>query len=260
ASFLDDFKPVTVRMAKEQGLALNPLKISGVCGRLMCCLSYEHDGSAKKRGGKKTGSKARDGQRDSRGQSRCCSNKKESGEGSCACPSKRTDRKDGDKPRKLQGDIHMDGASLGAESKGADVRKDSNKRERGGRDRGGRGGKGRPDRREKIKDPRKAPLKADVHMEGVVPDAMSTKEKPSANNQRTDGQKPDSQRPENQRPDSQRPDSQKTDSQRADGQPKRRSRRRGRRRGFRKSREGGGGTSSSGSSSGGSSTGGSNDS
>ncbi len=41
SSFLVDFTPVTVRMAKEQNLALNPLKISGVCGRLMCCLSYE---------------------------------------------------------------------------------------------------------------------------------------------------------------------------------------------------------------------------
>ncbi|MEK7772931.1 MAG: stage 0 sporulation family protein [Deltaproteobacteria bacterium] len=42
SSFLSDFEPVTIRMAKEQNLALNPVKISGVCGRLMCCLSYEH--------------------------------------------------------------------------------------------------------------------------------------------------------------------------------------------------------------------------
>jgi cell fate regulator YaaT (PSP1 superfamily) len=41
--FLDDFTPVTIRMAKDQGLALNPSKISGVCGRLMCCLQYEHE-------------------------------------------------------------------------------------------------------------------------------------------------------------------------------------------------------------------------
>lgn len=41
--FLSDFTPVTIRMAKDQGLALNPSKISGVCGRLMCCLQYEHD-------------------------------------------------------------------------------------------------------------------------------------------------------------------------------------------------------------------------
>jgi hypothetical protein len=34
---------VTIKMAKEQNLALNPVKISGICGRLMCCLSYEHD-------------------------------------------------------------------------------------------------------------------------------------------------------------------------------------------------------------------------
>lgn len=42
STFLDQFSPVTIRMAKDQGLALNPSKISGVCGRLMCCLQYEH--------------------------------------------------------------------------------------------------------------------------------------------------------------------------------------------------------------------------
>ncbi len=42
-SFLGDFQPVTVRMAKEQGLSLNPTKISGTCGRLMCCLKYEQN-------------------------------------------------------------------------------------------------------------------------------------------------------------------------------------------------------------------------
>ncbi len=42
STFLDEFSPVTIRMAKDQGLALNPTKISGVCGRLMCCLQYEH--------------------------------------------------------------------------------------------------------------------------------------------------------------------------------------------------------------------------
>ena len=39
--FLDDFAPVSIKMAKEQGLALNPMKISGICGRLLCCLAYE---------------------------------------------------------------------------------------------------------------------------------------------------------------------------------------------------------------------------
>jgi cell fate regulator YaaT (PSP1 superfamily) len=43
ASFLTDFAPVGIRMAKEQDLSLNPQKISGVCGRLMCCLNYEHE-------------------------------------------------------------------------------------------------------------------------------------------------------------------------------------------------------------------------
>ncbi len=41
--FLKDFEPVTIKMAKEEGLPLNPPKISGICGRLMCCLSYEYE-------------------------------------------------------------------------------------------------------------------------------------------------------------------------------------------------------------------------
>lgn len=41
--FLHDFQPVSIKMAKEQGLSLNPVKISGTCGRLMCCLKYEQD-------------------------------------------------------------------------------------------------------------------------------------------------------------------------------------------------------------------------
>ncbi len=42
-SFLPDFKKVTIKMAKNQGLSLNPAKISGLCGRLMCCLEYENE-------------------------------------------------------------------------------------------------------------------------------------------------------------------------------------------------------------------------
>lgn len=43
ASFLGDFHPVSIKMAKEQSLSLNPTKISGICGRLMCCLKYEEE-------------------------------------------------------------------------------------------------------------------------------------------------------------------------------------------------------------------------
>lgn len=43
ATFLSDFQPVSIKMAKEQSLSLNPSKISGICGRLMCCLKYEED-------------------------------------------------------------------------------------------------------------------------------------------------------------------------------------------------------------------------
>ena len=42
-SYMGDFQPVSIKMAKEQGLSLNPVKISGTCGRLMCCLKYEQD-------------------------------------------------------------------------------------------------------------------------------------------------------------------------------------------------------------------------
>ncbi len=43
SQFLEEFAPVSIKMAKEQGLSLNPTKISGACGRLMCCLKYEQD-------------------------------------------------------------------------------------------------------------------------------------------------------------------------------------------------------------------------
>lgn len=43
STFLGDFIPVSIKMAKDQGLSLNPVKISGLCGRLMCCLKYEND-------------------------------------------------------------------------------------------------------------------------------------------------------------------------------------------------------------------------
>ena len=43
SQFLGDFEPVSIKMAKEQSLSLNPTKISGTCGRLMCCLKYEQD-------------------------------------------------------------------------------------------------------------------------------------------------------------------------------------------------------------------------
>jgi cell fate regulator YaaT (PSP1 superfamily) len=50
-SWLSNFTPVSIRMAKNQGLSLNPTKVSGGCGRLLCCLAYEHDIYAKFRQG-----------------------------------------------------------------------------------------------------------------------------------------------------------------------------------------------------------------
>ena len=43
ATFLSDFAPISMKMAKDQSLFLNPVKFSGVCGKLMCCLRYEHE-------------------------------------------------------------------------------------------------------------------------------------------------------------------------------------------------------------------------
>lgn len=49
SSFLGEFEPVSIRMAKDQNLSLNPTKISGICGRLMCCLKYESEAYEKER-------------------------------------------------------------------------------------------------------------------------------------------------------------------------------------------------------------------
>ena len=43
STWLDEFKPISIQMAKRQDLSLNPSKISGQCGRLLCCLAYEDD-------------------------------------------------------------------------------------------------------------------------------------------------------------------------------------------------------------------------
>lgn len=51
--FLGEFQPVSIRMAKEQNLSLNPTKISGLCGRLMCCLKFEAANGVSKEGAKK---------------------------------------------------------------------------------------------------------------------------------------------------------------------------------------------------------------
>ena len=49
STFLKKFDPISIKMAKAQGLSLNPSKISGMCGRLMCCLKYEYDPTGAKR-------------------------------------------------------------------------------------------------------------------------------------------------------------------------------------------------------------------
>lgn len=58
ATFLGDFAPVSIKMAKNQGFSLNPTKISGVCGRLMCCLRYENDNYSEAAGKKQKNGQA----------------------------------------------------------------------------------------------------------------------------------------------------------------------------------------------------------
>ncbi|HEX73338.1 MAG TPA: stage 0 sporulation protein [Candidatus Hydrogenedentes bacterium] len=61
ASWLNEFKPISMRMAKRQNLSLNPTKISGQCGRLLCCLAYENELYDKGRCGKKEAAAAQTG-------------------------------------------------------------------------------------------------------------------------------------------------------------------------------------------------------
>lgn len=63
STFLGDFEPVSIRMAKDQSLSLNPAKISGICGRLMCCLKYENYMYENTEGGKGREFIPRNGQR-----------------------------------------------------------------------------------------------------------------------------------------------------------------------------------------------------
>ena len=52
STWIDDFRPISIQMAKRQGLSLNPSKISGQCGRLLCCLAYEDDDYRRRRPGR----------------------------------------------------------------------------------------------------------------------------------------------------------------------------------------------------------------
>jgi cell fate regulator YaaT (PSP1 superfamily) len=70
ATFLTSFEPVTVKMAKEQNLALNPMKISGICGRLMCCLGYEYENYRNSEGSRRRPRRKSRGSSDRGGDSR----------------------------------------------------------------------------------------------------------------------------------------------------------------------------------------------
>ena len=99
ATFLSTFDPVTVKMAKEQNLALNPMKISGICGRLMCCLGYEYESYRQSEGGRrKSRRKGRSGsERDSEKPNRKASENEAAGD-DVKTPEKNSE-KTGDKKR-----------------------------------------------------------------------------------------------------------------------------------------------------------------
>jgi cell fate regulator YaaT (PSP1 superfamily) len=61
STWIEDFRPISIQMAKRQGLSLNPSKISGTCGRLLCCLAYEDDHYRRRRPRERSWSGGRDG-------------------------------------------------------------------------------------------------------------------------------------------------------------------------------------------------------
>ncbi len=61
STWIEDFRPISIQMAKRQGLSLNPSKISGSCGRLLCCLAYEDDDYRRRRPSERSWSGGRDG-------------------------------------------------------------------------------------------------------------------------------------------------------------------------------------------------------
>ncbi|MEE9542842.1 MAG: stage 0 sporulation family protein [Thermodesulfobacteriota bacterium] len=125
-NFLSNFAPVTVKMAKEQNLALNPSKISGLCGRLMCCLSYEYrsyqkgprgrGGGAAHCGDKEQGRPA--GARGAKGARGCC-----------AVPEKPSERRSNDERRtkddtgSVEEKVERDDKKTGQEGVGSEEKK-----------------------------------------------------------------------------------------------------------------------------------------
>ncbi len=146
SSFLPDFTPVTIKMAKQQNLALNPSKISGVCGRLMCCLSYEYrgySGGDKGRRGEKSCCDRRRG--DERGPE---NDKKTAGEGRPSGDRRPESERRPAGERRPKGERKVDGERKAeGEKRQNDGRPGGARRSRGGRRGGRRGGARRPEGR-----------------------------------------------------------------------------------------------------------------
>ena len=99
SAFLSTFEPVTVKMAKEQNLALNPMKISGICGRLMCCLGYEYENYRQSEGRRKNRRKSKDGSGRVGPERREAKGAKSGPEGqSSKVPDKKPEKKSGESP------------------------------------------------------------------------------------------------------------------------------------------------------------------
>ena len=157
-NFLSNFAPVTVKMAKEQNLALNPTKISGLCGRLMCCLSYEYK-TYQKGGQGKAGTKRAEGG----GGGGCCGSVPRSpgAGGSDEKKGPKQERRKKEERRSEQEATAKDGGGAKEEKgverearPGGEERPKRERRSRRGRRRGGRKNKGDRGARESGQKPR----------------------------------------------------------------------------------------------------------
>ncbi len=138
AAFLSTFEPVTVKMAKEQNLALNPMKISGICGRLMCCLGYEYENYRKAAGSGKGGGRNRRGGKGSGQENKNVKEVKDGGEKSKSEGEKKASRNLGKNAKPAEGGAQP--AEVAAN--GREKRKDSGSRKAGsGKSGGGNAGR-----------------------------------------------------------------------------------------------------------------------
>jgi hypothetical protein len=131
--FLTSFEPVSIRMAKKQELSINQSKLSGICGRLMCCLGYEYDenytGGARKRAAA-TGKSASKAANES-GKAKADTSGKPAGKASCSCPKRSCHAKN--KGAAAEKSQELAGKSEAVKPNGAPDKKLQDKRKRSGK-------------------------------------------------------------------------------------------------------------------------------